>query len=263
MSLQSGTYEFVTGANVKDVVAQLAIGPNSTADTITIPEGYTIAQIAEVCEDKLGIPRDDFVGRAKTTYYVNDYPFLAGVEAETLEGYLFPKTYDFGGRNITADAVIRTMLSQYQTETAGLDFEAARADIASRYDVTMSDYDFVIMASIIEREAATDEERPDVASVFYNRRNNWMPLQSDATVGYVIDHPVTAEDLEIDSPYNTYLYAGLTPTPICNPSYESLNAALHPNDTKYLYFFHDQSGDNQSAIFSETYEEHLGAINGS
>lgn len=260
MSLQSGTYEFVTGANVRDVVSQLASGPNSTADTITIPEGYSVAQIATVCADKLLIPYEDFMERAKASNYINDYPFLSEVEDDSLEGFLFPKTYDFGGREISADSVIRTMLSQYQTEVATIDYEAARADISSRYGIEMSDYEFVIMASIIEKEASLDDERADVASVFYNRLASWMPLQSDATVGYVIDHQVSAEDLEIDSVYNTYLYYGLTPTPICNPSFESLQAAAHPSDTNYFYFLLIDDGDYQKHVFSETYDEHLVAI---
>lgn len=260
MSLQSGTYEFITGANVKDVVRQLASGPNSTADSITIPEGFTVAEIAQVCESKLLIPYDDFMERAKASNYVNDFPFLNGVTDDSLEGYLFPKTYDFGGREISADLVIRTMLGQYQTEVASLDFEAARQTMSDRYGADMSDYKFIIMASIIEKEASLDEERADVASVFYNRLMEWMPLQSDATVGYIIDHAVTADDLEIDSPYNTYINYGLTPTPVCNPGLESIKAALAPSDTNYYYFLLIDDGNYRKHVFSENYDDHLRAI---
>ena len=260
MSLQSGTYEFYTGSNVKEVVTQLASGPNSTADTITIPEGYTLKQIAKLCEEKLLIPYDDFMARAKASNYVNDYPFLLDVTDDSLEGFLFPKTYDFGGREISIDLVIRTMLSQYQAEVADLNMEESCKKLSERFGIEMTPYKALTMASIIEKEAILDEERADVASVFYNRMNSGMPLQSDATMGYVLDHAVEAEDLEIDSPYNTYLNYGLTPTPICNPGIDSIKAALNPNDTKYLYFFIIHEDDYKKHVFSENYDDHLRAI---
>ena len=260
MSLQSGSYSFITGANTHEVVMQLVTGPNSTDDLITIPEGYSVRQIAAVCEETLEIPADEFMAQAVASNYVNDYPFLVNVENDSLEGYLFPKTYDFGGKDKSADAVIRTMLNQYQTEVSSLDFANGLAALNSKYGVDFDEYDVLTMASIIEKEAFLDDERVKVSSVFYNRLRDWMPLQSDATIGYVLDHEVTAEDLEIDDPYNTYLYQGVTPTPICNPGFESIKAALYPADTNYFYFFIIDDGTYSLHAFSETYEQHLKAI---
>ena len=260
MTLKSGSYSFITGANTREVVKQLVSGPNSTLDVVTIPEGYTVRQIADVYADKLGIDAEEFMARATASNYRNDYPFLSNAANDSLEGFLFPKTYDFGGKDKSIDAIIRTMLSQYQAEMAQFDFDACIAKVNEMYGVELDEYQIVTLASIIEKEATDDEgERANVASVFYNRLASWMPLQSDATVGYVLDHDVTAEDLELDSEYNTYLNYGLTPTPICNPGYESLKAALEPADTDY-YYFYLYEGDYSLHVFSETYEEHLEAI---
>ena len=120
----------------------------------------------------------------------------------------------------------------------------------------MSDYDVIKLASIVELEAVTDGQRPKVASVFFNRLKAGMALQSDATMMYVTGGEVTADDLKTESPYNTYLNAGLTPTPICTPSVDSIKAVLSPDDTDYLYFYITQTDE----WFSSTYDEHLQAI---
>lgn len=262
-SMKSGSYVFITGGNVREVVRQLVEGPNSMADVFTIPEGYNVTQTAQAVEEALEIPVDDFLAQAKASNYVNDYPFLAdAVEAgDSLEGFLFPKTYDMGGLNKTADSVIRTMLNQYQAEISGYDYSAARADIQERYGIEMSDYDFLIMASIIEKEAFSGDDWVNVSSTFYNRMSIWMPIQSDATMGYITGGAVTPDDLEQESPYNTYLNYGLTPTPICNPSIKSIDAALHPADTNYYYFLIVEEDGYSYHAFSETYEQHLEAIN--
>lgn len=261
-SMKSGAYNFVTGGNVREVVRQLVEGPNSMADTFTIPEGYTVAQTAEAVSASLEIPVETFMEAAKASNYVNDYPFLsAAVEAgDSLEGYLFPKTYDMGGKQKSADSVIRTMLDQYVAEMSAYDVDAARAAINERYGVEMSEYDIVILASIIEKEAYSGDDWVNVASTFYNRLGEWMPLQSDATMGYITGGAVTPDDLEVESPYNTYLNYGLTPTPICNPSLKSLEAALYPADTNYHFFLIVEEGDYSYHAFSDTYEQHLEAI---
>lgn len=259
-SMKSGSYSFITGANVKEVVRQLVEGPNSTADSFTIPEGYNVNDVARIVEERLGIPADDFLARAKASNYVNDYPFLSEAVDDSLEGFLFPKTYDMGGKEKSADNVIRTMLNQYSTEVGSLDFDAARAALSEKYDVDMSNYKILIMASVIEKEAYSGDDWVNVSSTFYNRLNQWMPLQSDATMGYVTGGPVTPDDLEVESPYNTYLNYGLPPTPICNPSLKSIEAALHPADTKYLYFLIVEENGYSYHAFSETYEQHLEAI---
>ena len=258
-SLKSGSYIFVTGTAPSEDVRQLVSGPNSSANAFTIPEGLTIAKTAEIVEVALDIPSTSFADTCKASIYVEQYPFLAEVSEDSLEGFLFPKTYDFSGQEITPDLVIRTMLTQFQNEVVGLDFESARAAISERYGIEVSDYDILIIASIIERETNTDEDRATVASVIYNRLEAGMPLQCDSTIGYVTGGSVSASDLERESPYNTYLNAGLPPTPICNPGIESIRAAMEPEDTEYYYFLITE--DNH--VFSTTYDEHLAAIEAS
>jgi len=260
-SIKPGTYSFVTGADPSEVVRQLVAGPNTTAGILTVPEGLTLERTAAIVEEQFDIPASVFIDQATAQNYAIDFPFLAEAGDASLEGFLFPKTYDFSGKEVTADLVIRTMLTQYQNEVLSLDFAAAEAAVKERYGVTMSDYDMLTLASIIEREAVTEEDRPLVSSVFYNRLHQGMALQSDATMGYVTGGAVTPEDLQQESPYNTYLNAGLTPTPICSPSIECIRAALEPADTNYLYFFIVENESYSDHSFSETYEEHQAAIN--
>lgn len=260
-NLKPGTYAFVTGEDITKVVKQLSEGPNTNETTVTIPEGVTVEKTAELVESSLGIKKDDFLAQAKASNYTKDYPFLSGAQNDSLEGFLFGKTYDFAGKTVNADSVIRAMLDQYKQEISTLDFAASETAIKSRYGVTMSDYDILTLASIIEREAVNDDDRGKVASVFYNRLQKGMPLQSDATMGYVVGPQVTADDLKKESPYNTYLNKGITPTPICSPSINSIKAALHPDDTNYYYFLLIEDGSYSNHTFSETYEQHQEAIN--
>ena len=256
-SLKSGAYVFTIGDSYENIIAQLTKGPNSTSGRITIPEGLTVAQTAAAVESALGISADDFTAQAKASNYAGEFSFLADASDDSLEGFLYPKTYDFSGQSgVTADTVIRAMLTQYQADVASLDFASAEAAIQERYGVTMSDYDILKLASVVEREGLNASQRPKVASTFYNRLQIGMALQSDATMMYVTGGTVTADDLKTESPYNTYLNTGLTPTPICSPSLESIQATLTPDDTDYLYFYITQSDE----WFSSTYDEHLQAI---
>lgn len=256
-SLKSGSYVLTVGTDVDDIIKQLQAGPNTTAGRLTISEGLTVTKTAEAVEDALGIQAADFVAQAKASNYVASYPFLADVSDDSLEGFLYPKTYDFSGQaSVTPDIVIRAMLDQYAAEVATLDFSAGRALIKQRYGLDVSDYDILKLASIVEREAVTQQQRPKVSSTFYNRLALGMSLQSDATMAYVTGGKVSADDLTQQSPYNTYLNSGLTPTPICTPSLESIEAALNPDDTDYLYFYITQDQE----WFSATYDEHLRAI---
>lgn len=255
--MKSGTYQFITGATVSEVVRQLVEGPNAKDYQLKIAEGLTVQQVAAAVENQLGIKSKDFLEQAKASNYAAEYPFLADAADDSLEGFLYGKTYDFGGTDMSADTVIRALLNQYQTEVASLDFEAAKESILERYNVDITDYGLIKLASIIEREATTDEDRPLISSVFYNRLSNGMYLQSDATMMYVTGGEVTANDLQTESPYNTYLNPGLTPTPICSPSLASIQAALDPAETDYFYFFINENVHQ----FSTTYEEHQQAIN--
>ena len=257
-SMKSGLYDFVTGSQASDVVKQLVAGPNSTKGQVTVAEGLTVQKTAETLSDQLGISQEDFLAQAKASNYASDYTFLSAAQDDSLEGFLFGKTYKLTKESPTADDAIRAMLDQYQSEVASLDFATAEATIKDQYGVTMTDYDVLTLASIIEKEALNDDDRVKIASVFYNRLKAGMALQSDATMGYVTGGEVTADDLQTDSPYNTYLYKGLPPTPICSPSLASVQAALAPAETNYLYFWITDS----EHVFSETYDEHLNAVNG-
>ena len=201
------------------------------------------------------------MNRAVVSNYINDFPFLAEANDDSLEGFLFPKTYDLGGKDKSADNLIRMMLSQYAEETGTLDYDAARELVNDRYGVSMSNYEFLILASIIEKEAFSGDDWVNVSSTFYNRLAEGSLLQSDATMGYVTGGEVTPDDLEIDSPYNTYYYLGLPPTPICNPSLQSLQAALNPAETNYYYFLIVEKDGYSYHAFSEDYDQHLEAIN--
>ena len=253
--LQPGSYRLKTLMDPADVVKQLVKGPNN-GGKLVIPEGLTVNQVAERVKKAYGISTDDFLSQAKASLYADRFSFLKGVGNDSLEGFLFPKTYTFSSSKVTADDVVSAMLKQYQKEYASLDFASAESSIASRYGVQLNDYQMLILASIVEREAVTDAQRYKVSSTFFNRLKADMPLQSDAVMGYVTGGAVTADDLKKESPYNTYLNKGLPPTPICSPSLKSIKATLAPADTDYLYFFIT----NDSEYFSQTYDQHLQAI---
>ena len=255
-SLKPGKYMFVTADNPDEVVAQLVKGPSSQSTKLTIAEGLTVAKCAQKTQETLGISAQEFIDQAHASYYVDDYPFLAQAKNDSLEGFLFPKTYEFGIDDTSADKVIRTMLDQYQKEVASIDFAQAASAIHDTYGVDMDEYDFITLASIIEREAGKSEDFPYVASVFYNRLEKGMPLQSDATTEYEVGREVKVSDLKVESPYNTYLNAGLTPTPICSAGMEAIQASINPPKTDYLYFLLTQN----TTAFSTTYDQHLQAI---
>jgi len=197
---------------------------------VTVPEGLTIKQTAEkVAEQTEGaVTAVEFEAAAKEGGY--DYGFLEG-SGGNLEGFLFPKTYEVTEVETGRDVVVK-MLDQFGKETGTLDWERAQAYNLTRYDI-------LIIASMVEKEAKFPEERPIIASVIYNRLKAGMKLQICATVHYALGAwkpELTYSDLEVDSPYNTYKVSGLPPGPICNPGFESIRAALYPEETDYLYY---------------------------
>ena len=257
--LKPGTYTFASGATVDDIISALRNGPVSDA-VLTIPEGYRLTEIASAVESATSgrISADSFKQAASdASVYAGDYGFLESAGTNSLEGFLFPKTYDVAA-DATADSLIRAMLTQFQTETAGLDWSYPESQ-------GLSVYDTVNLASIVEKESSGDETvRAQVAAVFYNRLttkgepNNGY-LQSDATTAYEVGHDPSADEVHANSPYSTYTNAGLPPTPICSPSIECLQAVCSPNKDalgKY-YFFYFQ---NDKYTFSETYDEHQAAF---
>ena len=243
-TLKPGSYLFKTCQDPDEVVQLLVSGPNAGV-TLTIQEGLTVAQTAQRVEECCGISADDFIAQAKASNYVSDYPFLEGAYDDSLEGYLYPKTYTFSD-SVTADEIIRKLLDQFQSETASIGLEDGANGLTAQQIVTM--------ASLIERETAVESERPTVASVIYNRLNANMMLQIDAAIVYARgggSQSVTYSDLEIDSPYNVYKNYGLTPGPICSPSVSSIKAALNPDSTDYLYYVASAAGDGTHKFSSD------------
>lgn len=251
-SLQPGTYTLTGGQSVDEIIAvlQTPIMP----DTFTVPEGSTIAQTAQIVATATDnrITSDSFVQAASdASAYAGDYPFLASAGSNSLEGFLFPKTYPISEES-TADSIIRSMLDQFGSEVASLDMSYAEN---LGYDL----YDVVKLASVVEKESDA-AHRAEVASVFYNRMLNGMRLESDATVAYVVGHDPTAQDVDTPNDYNTYFINGLPPTPINSPSLECLKAVCSPAKTDYLYFYFESDGSGgMKYTFSETYDEHRAA----
>lgn len=260
MSLKPGDYQFTTLQDPVQVVKQLVAGPNVQGVKLTVPEGKTVAQTAQIVEDVYGIPTADFIAQAKASSYAADYPFLSEASGDSLEGFLYPKTYSFSGTP-TVDQVIRAMLDQYRADVIdALDFSSGRSAINAAYGLDLSDYDVLILASVVECEGLHAEQRAHVASVFLNRlagKGDFAGrpyLESDATLMYETGGAVTAEDIKnIDSPYNSYKNGGLPPTPICSPSAEAIRATLDPADSDDLYFYITQDEE----YFSQTYDEHM------
>lgn len=254
--LKPGTYTFAGGMSLDAIINQLTAGP--VANALTIPEGSTLEAVAQsvatFTENR--ITADAFTAAASdASSYAADYDFLADAGTNSLEGFLFPKTYEIGD-DATAESVVRMMLDQFKTETSGLDWSYPQSQ-------GLTIYDAVKLASIVERESSGDEQiRAQVASVFYNRLNNFGDpnygfLQSDATTAYELGHDPTPEDIKNPTPFNTYTNTGLPPTPICSPGLDCLQAVCNPAQTNYFFFYFapDESGTMQY-YFSEAYEEH-------
>lgn len=264
-SLKPGTYTFVGGTSIDDIIAQLEAGPAAKGDTFVVPEGFTVSRMSSRIEEATNgrITADQFKKAASdASVYASEYPFLADAGKNSLEGFLFPKTYVIT-EDMDAAAVVRMMLSQYQKEVATLDY-AYPSKASYLGNTGLTPYQALILASIVEKEA-TDETRGTVASVFYNRLAISMPLQSDATTAYVIGGDPSKSDIDNDtSAYSTYANNGLPPAPICSPGIESLKAVCAPEATEYLYFYFkaDESGKMQY-YFSKTNDEHNAAVFGS
>ena len=245
---KAGQYSLSPGMSMEDIMKVLIAGK---ADTVrfTIPEGYDIKRTTEKLAKEGLINADAFAKEVESGQF--DYDFLKDAPAgpNRLEGFLFPDTYEIFA-NANEHDIIDKML--YQFNKVFTKEYYARAE-----ELGMSVRDVVTLASIIEREARIPEDRPVIASVFYNRLKINMPLQSCATVQYILGEqkPVlSVKDTQIESPYNTYLHPGLPPGPIASPGADSIKAALYPADTDYLYFL--AKGDGSHA-FSSTYDQFL------
>lgn len=234
--LKFGEYNLSPSLSMLQILNKLARG-EIVVYKITIPEGYTSIQIAELLDKKEIVEKESFLKLVK--YGENSW-----------EGYLFPDTYEVP-KKYGEENMFKLMLSNFGQVAV----DNKLINKAEQTGFTMDE--IITLASIIEKEAKFAEEKRQISSVFHNRLKIGMKLQSCATIQYILGKPkeiLEESDLEIESPYNTYLYKGLPPGPICNPGIDSIIAALEPANEDYLFFV---LGDNGRHIFSKTYEEHL------
>lgn len=257
--IQPGTFTLNTGMNTLEMIEILCyVEPvKEVIDTLTIPEGYSIEQIAARCEEQGICTAEEFLDEIESGNYSGAFSTegidTSGIKYD-LQGYLFPATYDIY-EDTTAASLVEAMLEKFNSVYTS-EYSARAAELG------YSDYEILIMASIVEREAQIEDERAVIAGVIYNRLEIDMLLQMCPTVLYPLTDgmydvtELTYDDLELDSPYNTYLYQGLPPGPICNPGQASIEAVLYPDDNDYLYYHTSDEGDG-SHIFSSTYDEHL------
>ncbi len=244
--LQAG--EFAISRNLKpgEVLRILEQG-EVIQHRVTIPEGLTIKEIAQIFEQKNWIDKDEFLRLCRDRAFINSL----GIEQKSLEGYLFPDTYLFTRKELNSRTIITTMVRQ---------FFMVWDEVSRDKEINLNRHEVVTLASIIEKETGAPHERPLIAGVFLNRLNIGMRLQADPTVIFGIpnfDGNLTRLHLRTKTPYNTYMIPGLPPGPISNPGKASLSAVFNPAQTEALYFVSRNDGTH---VFSNTLREHNRAV---
>ena len=251
--IQAGKYELSSSMAIPDIADILMGGKIMNEDIwVTIPEGFLVSDIDRRLAESGLIKEGEFIEMDRSSRIgLARYDFLSDKpESESFEGFYFPDTYKYK-KGVSVEDIAQKMLDNFGRKLN----EGLREEI-KRQNKTV--YETVVLASIIEKEAGSKEDMKKVSSVFHNRLAIGQRLESDATVNYVIGKgraQATYEDLEINSPYNTYMYAGLPPGPISNPGLDAIIAAIYPESTDYYYFL--TRSDNGQAVFSKTFEEHL------
>lgn len=244
--VRAGVYEFREGMSYGDAIRVLVRG-RPAMDRLILPEGLMATEVAAAVENQLGIPADTFLAATRDSQLAGQ----VGARSDTLEGYLYPSTYLV---RVGADAgeIVRQMVDEFEAQ-----WRPEWTDRLQGLDMTRDE--IVTLASIIEGEARHAADRPYVSSVYHNRLSRGMRLQADPTVIYALGtrRRLFERDYEIASPYNTYRIDGLPPHPIGQPSAASIEAALYPRPTNFLYFV---AGEHGRHIFSRTYSEHLATI---
>ena len=281
--LKPGSYVLRSDMSYAEIVEALSAGSErEDVARVTVPEGLSLREIADLLEEKGVCPADEFLDYLDTAD-LGQYDFVAELPDDDryhrLEGYIFPDTYDFYV-NDDPDRVLEKLLSNFNrkfSDDASAQLETLNTALAERwtakgYDESyieahrMTIYDLVTVASMIEKETASAKESSTIASVIYNRLcdpANYPYLNVDATIVYAlggVDGALTYEDTQIDSPYNTYNRTGLPAGPISNPGLSSISAALNPADTSYYYYALDDSTGLHH--FSESYDEHQAFLAG-
>lgn len=262
--LKAGDYEVSPSMRPSEIAQMLASGAVRPSPRLTVPEGWRATQIAQRL-DELGVIRgDEFLALVASPGPVRGE--IVPAEAESLEGYLFPETYELDARMTSAQLVAR-MLEQFN-----LQFDPELRRRAQGQGLSL--HQAVTLASIVEREAVLPAERPIIAGVFLNRLKADMPLQADPTVQYAVANrdltraltegfwkpALNEEDLEIDSPYNTYRSKGLPPGPICNPGLDALKAVAEPASVPYQYFVARADGSHAFAVTLEEHERNVAEV---
>jgi len=264
---QAGEYEMKPGMTHAQIISQLNRGETVKKEMVrvTIPEGFTADQIAAKLAE-IGVDAAAFIQAAQqpksyTAGRASSVPADEGLRVR-LEGYLFPETYEWAKDDIPAPGkIVQRMLEELDRKLESLPegWESAMEERGLTF------HELLTVASLIEREAVLEEERAVIAGVIYNRLNRDMPLQIDATVQYLFETPkerLYHKDLQMESPYNTYLHSGLPPGPIASPGLSAIRAALYPADTPYLFYVTKKDGSN-GHLFAETYDQHLNNIEAS
>lgn len=247
----SGRYELSAAMTADEILAKLVAG-DVVVRRFTLPEGLTVAMMAEILDEAGVVAQDDFLSAVAAA--APDNPYLpADLDVEQpMEGYLFPATYEYHSTTSAQD-VVAMLLDRFAA--VWTDELLSRAD-----EVGLSVHEVVTLASIVETEARVAAEQPAIAGVYLNRLAIGMPLQADPTVYYALGLPrserLLYEHLEVDSPYNTYKYPGLPPGPIASPGEDAIRAVLYPETHEYYYFVAKNDGSGEH-YFAATYEEHL------
>lgn len=250
-ALQAGEYALSRSMDVRQIVGIMAAGQTVYAE-FTVPEGFTVEQIAALLEEKGLARKEKFLALAQAYSPFDREPARPGVKYRA-EGFLFPDTYRIS-KGADEEEILQTMGREFQRRFTPELREKAEA-------AGLSPYDAIVLASLIEREVRLARERPMVARVFMNRIKLEMPLQSCATIQYILGYPkeeLSLSDTQIPSPYNTYLHQGMPPGPVANPGLASIQAAVKPADGDWLYFVVD--GKTGGHRFSRTLAEHEQAV---
>lgn len=261
---QAGAYNLTKSMTLDEIIESLKTGKvyREPLFAITVPEGLTLEQIADIVAKNTSYTAEEFMAKVTDQSFIDrmmaEYPnllteaILGDNVLYALEGYLYPATYPFYEENPSLDAIIEEMISAMNTIV--MEFKSGYEERG------WTVHQFVTFASLLEEEATAQTDRETIASVFYNRLEIDMPLQTDPTVLYALgEHKnrVLYADLEVENPYNTYKNKGLTPGPIAGAGKSSLEATINPSNTDYLYFLADSDGNNH---FAKTYEEHLSNV---
>jgi peptidoglycan lytic transglycosylase G len=249
--LKAGEYKFESGSTMSQVVGKLSKG-DVVVYNVTIPEGLTVSEIGELLQDQRVISKEEFLLLTQDKELRTE---LLRDRHHSFEGYLFPDTYSYN-KGVTALEIVKMMVKRFNTVYGSLENE--------RVDTKLTDNEIITLASIIEKETGSPDERELVSAVFHNRLRIGMKLDSDPTVIYGLGEgfngTLTRSDLKHMTEYNTYLIKGLPPGPIANPGKESITAAMYPADVNYLYFVSKGDGTGTHK-FSSNYQDHKRAVN--